>query len=432
MNWDEIPWGPWPEGTEPPRTDPDAEQRRRLGLPATLRLVREGRQPLLFDPALKHHSRAMRAGPPRFLSPATEHRWSVARRRALDHLVAAVAESPWADHLVLRGSLLLRAWYGDAAREPHDLDFVVVPASFGIADDRAEPMLDDLARRASDISRRSGDVLVSADGAVRDDIWTYDRVPGRRLVLPWRADGLPEGTVQLDFVFNEPLPVASGWTPLPPLSGDGVASRVQAATPELSLAWKVMWLLDDMYPQGKDLYDALLLSADTSLDFRLLAEVLVAADPSHVRRLPTLDDVKRLRVDWPEFQKEHPELPGTETDAHRRLVRALTPTFTADHGLPADHYARRAELLGPRIAQYAPVLASEGADAVLRRMALTDRLDANEAAIVLNELLHRAPADVPATLDVVLTGYGAASSDWSAYLARYPEVRTKILNDLVP
>ncbi|WP_205647930.1 nucleotidyl transferase AbiEii/AbiGii toxin family protein [Actinomadura rubteroloni] len=374
----------------------------------------------------------MRAGPPRFASATKKHRWSVARRQALDHVLTAVASSPWADHLVLRGSLLLRAWYGEAAREPHDLDFVVVPASFGIADDRAEPMLADLARRAEDVSHRSGDVRLSADDAVRDDIWTYDRVPGRRLVLPWGTDGLPEGTVQLDFVFNEPLPVAPTWTPLPPLSGTGATLRVQAATPELSLAWKVMWLLDDMYPQGKDLYDALLLAGDTPLDFRLLADVLVAADPTHVRRLPTLDDVKRLRVDWPEFQKEHPELPGTETDAHQRLIHALTPTFTADDGLPTADYARRAELLSPRVAEYTPVLASEGTEAVLRRMALTDRLDANEATIILNELLHRAPTDVPATLEAVLTGYTAASSDWSEYLARYPEARTKILNDLVP
>jgi hypothetical protein len=38
-----------------------------------------------------------------------------------------ISTSPWNDHLVLRGSLLLKAWLGGAARDPGDIDFTVIP-----------------------------------------------------------------------------------------------------------------------------------------------------------------------------------------------------------------------------------------------------------------------------------------------------------------
>src|SRR6185503_14258157 len=91
--------------------------------------------------------------------------------------------------------------------------------------------------------------------AVSDDIWTYDRVPGRRLLLPWKADDL-SGWVQLDFVFHEHLPVAPEPAAVP--AAGRPSALLLAATPELSLAWKIMWLVTDAHPQGKDLYDAVL------------------------------------------------------------------------------------------------------------------------------------------------------------------------------
>ncbi|MEW2415199.1 hypothetical protein AB0953_15985 [Streptomyces sp. NPDC046866] len=87
-------------------------------------------------------------------------------------------------------------WFGPAALEPHGLDFVVV--------------------------RRSG-------GSRRTAVWTYERVPGRRLVLTWSAPGPPGGQVQLGFVFNEPLPVpaepveVAGGEPVP--AGRGPVRR---------------------------------------------------------------------------------------------------------------------------------------------------------------------------------------------------------------
>src|SRR5579871_1490147 len=66
----------------------------------------------IFDPALKHFAHAFRLGDPAFADPETRERWQDSRRQVIDHLLQIVTGSPWNDHLVLRGSLLLKAWLG--------------------------------------------------------------------------------------------------------------------------------------------------------------------------------------------------------------------------------------------------------------------------------------------------------------------------------
>ena len=116
--------------------------------PSTFRpLADEGRdvrQHRVFDPALKHFGDAYRAGEPVFGDPAEGARWSAARRAAMAHVLAVVAASPWAGNLVLRGSVALRAWLGEVAREPGDLDFVVVPKTFAPDGPEARAMLEGL------------------------------------------------------------------------------------------------------------------------------------------------------------------------------------------------------------------------------------------------------------------------------------------------
>ncbi|MEU6039037.1 nucleotidyl transferase AbiEii/AbiGii toxin family protein [Actinomadura sp. NPDC047616] len=319
--WDDFDHGPWPADDEVPHDTPDAGTRRRLGLPATLRPVPGAVQRPVFDPALVQHFMAMRAGEPRFASAEQDARWYAARRRAVDHVLAAVGESPWADNLVLRGSVLLRAWYGAAAREPGDLDFVVVPPSWRMPEGRTRRMMDGIAATADHLS--AGDeVRVRADGAVTEDIWTYDRVPGRRLLLHWRTDGLPHGTVQLDFVFGEELPAPPEPT-LVPRGDDGEPALLNAATPELSLAWKLLWLADDPYPQGKDLYDAWLLSRHVTPSARLLRDTFAAAGAGETG----LRRILRGGVDWDEFRKEYPDVPGDADDYLRALADALAPVL---------------------------------------------------------------------------------------------------------
>lgn len=274
---------------------------------------REVRQHRVFDPALKHFDHAYRAGEPVFGDEAEGVRWSAARRAAMAHVLAVVAASPWAGNLVLRGSVALRAWLGEVAREPGDLDFVVVPKTFAPDGPEARAMLEGLVAA---VAADPGPGL-RADQAVAEHIWTYERVPGRRLVFPFDVEGLPQGAVQVDVVFNEDLPDEPVTVEVPPLG-----TRVLAASPALSLAWKLQWLVTDMYPQGKDLYDAVLLAERTPVSLELVRD-LIRPEMGHEADAFTWASVLDLRVDWENFRADRPGVEGDAGPWLRRLADAL-------------------------------------------------------------------------------------------------------------
>ncbi|MFG3108936.1 nucleotidyl transferase AbiEii/AbiGii toxin family protein [Streptomyces tendae] len=317
-----------------PRAPLDEETRQAEQLPRTLRPVPgdDVTQRPVFDPALKQYQNAYRATDPSFTDPERGTAWRTARRRALDLVLGAVADSEWVDSLVLRGSMLMSTWFGEEAREPGDLDFVVVPPSWRIDDGRTERMLTALAEAAGERAGTEGDgveVGISARGAVVEDIWTYDRVPGLRMVLPWGAPGLPGGHVQLDFVFGERLP-----EPPEPVELSGGAI-LYAATPGLSLAWKLMWLINDAYGQGKDLYDAVLLAERHPLSRDLLHEVFrLSGEWPYPREHILLEDVVEAAgyVEWNHFVTEYPRFRDRGDEFAERLVRAVTPAFARDGG----------------------------------------------------------------------------------------------------
>ncbi|WP_435280484.1 nucleotidyl transferase AbiEii/AbiGii toxin family protein [Streptomyces koelreuteriae] len=324
QSWTGFGWA----NTEIPREPLDDATRRAEQLPKSLRPVPgdDVVQRPVFDPALKQYQNAYRATDPRFADPARGEAWRAARRRALHLVLDAIADSEWVDSLVLRGSVLMSVWFGDAAREPGDLDFVVVPHTWRIDDGRTDRMLTGIAEAAQALADARGrEVGISARGAVVEDIWTYERVPGRRMLLPWGAPGLPGGHVQLDFVFNERLPEEPEPVELPG------GALVQAATPELSLAWKLMWVINDTYAQGKDLYDAVLLAERHPLRRELLHEVfrLSGEWPYPYREEILLEDVVEAvgYVEWNHFVTEYPRYRDDEQAFADRLVRAVTPTF---------------------------------------------------------------------------------------------------------
>lgn len=277
-----------------------------------------------FDPALKQFARAFRLSDPAFGNEAEAARWTAARRSVMRNLLDVVLRLPQAQQLVLRGSLLLTAWLGDAAREPGDMDWVVQPPTLDVKEKWTQTLFDKIIRGAKESSPEIG-ALHTNEVAI-EDIWTYDRAPGKRIVFPWHVDELPVGLVQMDFVFGETL-----WTPpapvmLPEPWGNGKA--VLSASPEESLAWKILWLYSDSYPQGKDLYDAVLLAERTYLPLELLHAVLSAKAES---ALPyETGDLEFDYIEWEDFQKEYPWVSGAVEHWIERLHTALEPTFKGE------------------------------------------------------------------------------------------------------
>ena len=148
-----------------------------------------------------------------------------------------------------------------------------------------------------------------------DAIWTYERADGVRLTFGWSVPGLPPGKTQCDFVFGEPLWDPPQWHAFPGVSGADY--RLRIASPELSLAWKFIWLLTDWYPQAKDLYDAVLLAEHCpQLPDAVRQGVLEALGDSLGGRWRERDTEdgwawrwQRLQdVDWAAFVREYPQV----------------------------------------------------------------------------------------------------------------------------
>ncbi|MEU1646408.1 nucleotidyl transferase AbiEii/AbiGii toxin family protein [Micromonospora zamorensis] len=256
---------------------------------------------------------AYRAGEPDFLVAATGQRWTNARRAAMNHVLAAIAATTWGQHLVLRGSVTMAAWVGEAAREPGDLDFVVTPHTMTSDSTDARTLLDDIKTAI----RAATGAGVQPDRIAESAIWTYERADGRRLLIPFSTPEAPGGHVQIDVVFGERLP-------LPPevLILRDVDKPLPAAPAPLALAWKLLWLATDRYPQGKDLYDAVLLAEHTTVDQSLVRQLMrpeLGAEADTFRAETALS----WEVDWSNFTDEYSGITGTAEQWARRLALAL-------------------------------------------------------------------------------------------------------------
>ncbi|MEU8287745.1 nucleotidyl transferase AbiEii/AbiGii toxin family protein [Micromonospora sp. NPDC048905] len=271
------------------------------------------RQRAAFDPALRQYSNAYRAGEPDFLAAATGERWTTARRAAMRQILAVIAAIPESRHLVLRGSVLLPAQVGDGAREPGDLDFVVVPHTITSDSADARALLDAVKAAV----RATPDAGLQPDRISEAAIWTYDRADGRRLVVPFSTAGAPDGHVQIDIVFGEQLPLPPETVMLP-----GVAEPMLAAPAALALAWKLLWLATDSYPQGKDLYDAVLLAETTTVDLDLVRRLMRPDLAVEADRFDA-ETVLTWGVDWANFTDEYPGIEGTVEQWTQRLALAL-------------------------------------------------------------------------------------------------------------
>lgn len=130
---------------------------------------RENDAPPVFDPALRHFPRAFRQGDPVFENSEMGDRWHETRNQVIDHILQIINTSKWKDHLVLRGSLLLKAWLGDAAREPGDIDWVFRPATIGIDDSLAAELFEDLIQMISK-NEVVEDARIEVNKIVIDDI----------------------------------------------------------------------------------------------------------------------------------------------------------------------------------------------------------------------------------------------------------------------
>ncbi|QKG21336.1 nucleotidyl transferase AbiEii/AbiGii toxin family protein [Actinomadura verrucosospora] len=271
----------------------------------------------------------------------------IAHEGALDHVLEAISLSKWGSQLVLRGSALMRAWYGHDARTPHDLDFVVDSGTWKNDERQTEDIFEDLFLdieystrtdlmdglrfvpsriRRSSISAYGGRETMVRDR--EDDRW------GFRLTLPWHC-GDASGEVQVDFAFDEKLHVPPCRTAIPRPSGDAPL-LLRAATPEQSLCWKLCWLLLDSSPQCKDLYDVWLLR-NVRPSAQLLDKTCDMEDTGIFVGASWLyaDRARWDAFDWDGFRAAHPAVRGAAADYAKAIADDLVrPLFDPEAPAP--------------------------------------------------------------------------------------------------
>lgn len=283
-------------------------------------------RPLIFEPALKQYS-AFRAGEPVFENEADASRWFTLRSSVLQHILLQISKSTASKHLILRGSALMSLWFAETARRPGDLDWVVTPDSWRYNSEQAIDLFKVIQGCLNGTSDNNCTFLIPDRDFVSEEIWTYEKAPGKRLIIPWNCeDQTQNGTIQMDLVFGEVMPSEPIIVSIETSSGEAI--NITSASPEQSLAWKLLWLATDMYGQGKDLYDAVLLAEQFSLDINLLRETFILGDSD--RQYDPFDDfnengIKNWNIEWDDFKKEYPTISGTEQDWKQRLVKALGP-----------------------------------------------------------------------------------------------------------
>ena len=257
-----------------------------------------------------------------------------ARRQVVDHLLRTVAFSPWRDHLVLRGSVLLREWLGDAARDPGDVDWAVVPETLSAREPPGELLVDGLVE-AGPPQRRSGEPLVRWDQVRVERTWVYSDSPGLRATFPWQHGDVFGGDLfgaeQMDFSFGDTFLIPPVEADVP--TGDGGSVRLLTATWEQSLLWKLKWLDADDEPRAKDLYDATLLAEalaarGTPVPAELVCRAL-SNPPAGALLWRTRGMMANVaaEVDWLRFRRENPHVVGGAREWQDRLVRAMSASF---------------------------------------------------------------------------------------------------------
>ncbi len=256
----------------------------------------------LFDPALRHFAHGVRAGIPAFDDPQQKQKWQRIREAVMDQVLQGVAESEYRDHLVIRGSTLMKKWYGDEARLPGDIDWVVRQPSISFKSEWATACIEFFSNVLRNLSLESGRTV--RDMLAVDEIWSYERAPGCRLSIPWISETLPPGHIQMDIVFGECQAIEPILTRIPILDRPDI--ELLAVTREQALASKLLWLRTDIEAQGKDFYDAVLLSRDAHLTLEQLFETFHLAKERWPDEKPT-SWILDKPVAWNHFETEYPE-----------------------------------------------------------------------------------------------------------------------------
>ncbi|WDI44389.1 nucleotidyl transferase AbiEii/AbiGii toxin family protein [Bremerella sp. P1] len=145
------------------------------------------------------------------------------------------------------------------------------------------------------------------------------------------AAGLKWTEIELSRGDHQRQPMITYWGTDSLESQHATAKQIEEQLQPLGL--QVVRLKTDCYGQGKDLYDAVLLADHTTLDAELLRQTFEVSDtwtahcPNPVDRFDA-DAILNWHIEWEDFKKEYPQIPGTQEEWKYRLITGLDSLLT--------------------------------------------------------------------------------------------------------
>jgi hypothetical protein len=170
---------------------------------------------------------------------------------AIERFLYRIAQTQWADRLIVKGAIMLRAWGTPLGRPTRDIDFL------GNIDNSPEVV--ESAVRECLAVEYPDDGLVFDQGIETDEINVMDRYPGVRVVVRGNLDG-GAFKLQLDIGIDDAAAPDPEWVEYPTLL-DMEAPRVLAYQPVTALAEKFETIVNRGLTNSRlrDYYDLWLL-----------------------------------------------------------------------------------------------------------------------------------------------------------------------------
>ncbi|HYT88995.1 MAG TPA: nucleotidyl transferase AbiEii/AbiGii toxin family protein [Gemmataceae bacterium] len=244
----------------------------------------------------------------------------VTRHRLLEGILLRLARLPDADHLILRGGMLMRLWFRPLARPAADLDLVST-GPFSV-EETARRFILLLADRGIDDG-----VSFDTERFRIEGIWLNTDFPGVRLFASGEVDGV-EDEFSVDVTFGEPLIPKPELGDYPTLGGK-LTARLWMCRPETITGRKLHALrhMGMLHWRPKDLNDLRLLLGRVPMNRDALPEAIALSFtsrgnlPADARSIFGRDSwwtMKMSSARWQDFVRE-----SRGQDVPRDLARVV-------------------------------------------------------------------------------------------------------------
>ncbi|MBC7983919.1 MAG: nucleotidyl transferase AbiEii/AbiGii toxin family protein [Candidatus Obscuribacterales bacterium] len=261
----------------------------------------------------------------------------VLTRYAVERLLYRLTRSAHADRFVLKGALLMLAWFGDTLRPTRDADLL----GFG------DLSQDTLRRIFADVC--STEVEVDAITYITDTIRVEpirfeDSYGGQRVTLI-AVLGAAQLRVQVDVGIGDAVVPEPTWIDYPSLL-DFPHPRLRAYSPATVVAEKLHAIvaLGLRNSRMKDYFDLLALARDKRIDQKILADAIVATfkrrqtrvpDALPIGLAPAFAEDAAKKTQWSAFvTRNRLEAPALDV-AVTQLRDFLSPALAAANAIPA-------------------------------------------------------------------------------------------------